>query len=386
MKRTLSVSVFFLISFFTLGSVPCLGNSNVLFILDSSGSMWGMVDDVPKIDTAKDILTGLIGDLPKDTNVGLMAYGHRDKEDCQDVEVLTAIGPNNPGGLSARIDALKPKGKTPLTYSLEQSLPLFESFKGQNNSVVLVSDGVETCGGEPSDAAAKLAGAGFNLKVHVVGFDVSDQEQQKLRTIAVQGNGRYFNAENAEGLKTALAKVKKEVQKTQQPPSTFFLKNNIHYYGRPDRHGQMVYKASYANYVDVKTGHEILPVNSEVEISVSRKRFKRQGLQIGDAKSSRQIFLEYNESNMRTSMLDYIDLITSTKKTSLENLSSKDQKGIKKGKAYLGMSKDGIRIALGYPAKHRTPSLESHDWVYWIDRWRTMLVRFNDQGIVTEIH
>jgi hypothetical protein len=88
---------------------------------------------------------------------------------------------------------------------------------------------------------------------------------------------------------------------------------------------------------------------------------------------------------MRMSMVEYIDLISSTKKTSLGNLSAKDSKGIKEGRAYTGMTKNGIRIALGYPARHRTPSLDGYEWVYWIDRFRTRLIRFNDKGIVTEV-
>jgi hypothetical protein len=166
---------------------------------------------------------------------------------------------------------------------------------------------------------------------------------------------------------------------------TRYLKNNIHYQGRTDRGGRMVYRASYANYIDPGAGHEILPVNSEVEINISKRRFRKRGLVVIDVKRGRTIHFEYNERNMRLSMAEYIDLISSTQKTSLGNLSAKDKKGVKEGRAYTGMTKNGIRMALGYPAKHRTPSLDSYEWVYWIDRFRTRLVRFNDKGIVTEI-
>ena len=171
----------------------------------------------------------------------------------------------------------------------------------------------------------------------------------------------------------------------QADAETRYLKNNIHYQGRPDRGGRMTYRASYANYVDSGAGHEILPVNSEVEISVTSRGFRGRALLIVDGKTGRRIHFEYNERNMRIPMVEYIDLISSPKKTSLSNLSAKDQKGVKDGRAYTGMTKEGIRIALGYPAKHRTPSLDNLEWVYWIDRFRTTLVRFNTKGIVTEI-
>jgi len=186
-------------------------SSNVLFILDGSNSMWGQVDGAPKIFTAKKVLVSLLKDLPEGTNVGIMVYGHRSEGNCRDVELLVPIGPNDPSKLAKRIETIQPKGKTPLTYSLEQSLPLFASLKGQNNYVVLVSDGKETCGGDPCQAAKKLAAAGVGLKIHVVGFDVSDEERKQLECIAKEGKGRYFNAKNTEGFKKAFAQVKKEV-------------------------------------------------------------------------------------------------------------------------------------------------------------------------------
>ena len=66
--------------------------ANMLFILDGSNSMWGQVDGVAKIETAKNVLGDLLADLPQDTKVGLMAYGHRAEGDCNDVETLAGIG------------------------------------------------------------------------------------------------------------------------------------------------------------------------------------------------------------------------------------------------------------------------------------------------------
>ena len=53
-----------------------------------------------------------------------------------------------------------------------------------------------------------------------------------------------------------------------------------------------------------------------------------------------------------------------------------DQKGVQDGKAFIGMSKEGVRMALGYPAPHRTPSLDSSTWIYWRNRWKTRAVEF----------
>ena len=226
MNKVFKLFFLLLISFLNLFFFSAsFASSNVLFILDASNSMWGRVDGIPKIETAKRVLVSLLRDLPTDTNIGIMAYGHRSEQDCRDVELLVPIGPNNPDLLAKRIQTIQPRGKTPLTYSLNQSLPLFASLKGQNNNVILVSDGIETCGGDPCQAAKKLSTAGVGLKVHVVSFDVSDEERKQLECIAKEGKGRYFNAKNTEGFKIAFSQVKKEVSSSKPAP-----KNKVYFF------------------------------------------------------------------------------------------------------------------------------------------------------------
>lgn len=228
MKKSFKLLLMLAFIVLFLAIYPCYASSNVLFVLDGSGSMWGQVDGVAKITTAKQVMTGLLKGLPKQTNVGLMTYGHRSKGDCKDVELLVPLGPLDSDRLAKRIDSIQPKGKTPLNYSLEQSQPLFASLKGQSNNIVLVSDGKETCGGDPCRTAAKLAAADIGLKIHVVGFDVSKEESTQLECIAKEGKGRYFQAKNTQGFRDALAQVKKEVSepkeetKTPEPKEYFF--------------------------------------------------------------------------------------------------------------------------------------------------------------------
>jgi hypothetical protein len=165
---------------------------------------------------------------------------------------------------------------------------------------------------------------------------------------------------------------------------TRYLKNNIHYQERADLGGKTVCRASYANYVDPGQGHKVLPVNTTVEIKLTRGWRGRQ-LTITKLADGTLIHLEYNECNMKIPMKDYIGIISSSKKVSLKGLSKLDRKGIRNGKAYKGMSKKGVRMALGYPAKHRTPSLEDNSWTYWKDRYRTTVITFNSKGKVSAI-
>ena len=156
-----------------------------------------------------------------------------------------------------------------------------------------------------------------------------------------------------------------------------YLKNNIHAYRGPrDRD----ITASYANWTGHSPGHILIPVNTPVYIG----RY-RHGFTLLTEDTGRKIFFQFNASQAHMNRSEYIGLITSERKTSIKNLSDIDQQGIKEGRAYLGMTKKAVRIALGYPAPHRTPSLESHSWVYWTNRWKTMLVEFNRKGKVIYI-
>ena len=154
-----------------------------------------------------------------------------------------------------------------------------------------------------------------------------------------------------------------------------FLQNNIH-----AQVGSRDTKASYANWTDPGGGHIIIPVNTPVEFGGYHR-----GLTIKNLSDGKFIYFEYNSKNMGMSAEQYIRLITSSKKLNLNELSEIDQKGISAGQALAGMSKKGVRIALGYPAAHRTPSLENNSWVYWRNRFRTKVIEFDTEGKVKKI-
>ena len=159
-----------------------------------------------------------------------------------------------------------------------------------------------------------------------------------------------------------------------------YLKNNIHYQSKNNG----THWASYANYTDPGSGHNIIPVNTKISIT-SKRTFKGVGILITILEDGKQIHMEYNRRNMKMPMDDYMKAIASPEKTPLNQMSQIDQKGIKEGKAHIGMSKDGVRIALGFPAQHKTPSLESNTWIYWRNRFKTTAVEFDGNGKVSSI-
>ena len=192
--------------------------ANVLFILDSSGSMAGQLEGRAKIDVAKEVMTNLVKELPDGVKVGLEVYGHRSKGDCEDIEVMVPLGEVDKDALIKKIQSMQPKGKTPISKSLEMAGEQLQAME-EETTVVLVSDGEETCEGDPCALTKSLREKGIKVKVHVVGFDVGDKEKEQLSCIAEAGGGKYFTAKNAGQLNEALTEVKKEVieKKTETP-------------------------------------------------------------------------------------------------------------------------------------------------------------------------
>jgi len=176
--------------------------TNTLLILDASGSMWGQLEGKTKVEIAKQALNRIVGDLPDGARVGLMLYGHRSKSDCADVELVVPLGPLDRPRLLAEIARINPKGMTPLTASIDRAVEALRSAEGET-TIVLVSDGKETCEGDPCAAARRAKEAGMLLVIDVIGFDVGDEERAQLACIAEVTGGRYYPAKNASELELA---------------------------------------------------------------------------------------------------------------------------------------------------------------------------------------
>ncbi|MEM8996071.1 MAG: vWA domain-containing protein [Acidobacteriota bacterium] len=182
---------------------PAEGPGALVFVLDGSGSMWGQVDGDPKIVIARRALGQLIDDLPEGGDVALLAYGHRREGDCADIETVAPLGALDRAGLKRAVDAINPKGKTPITAAVERAVELVES-SGEPATVIVLSDGLETCGGDPCRTVRLAREAGLPMVLHVVGFAIDEDDQSQLQCMAAAGGGRYAPAEDAATLSTAL--------------------------------------------------------------------------------------------------------------------------------------------------------------------------------------
>ncbi len=184
--------------------------SDVLFIFDASGSMWGKIGATAKIQIAKETMGKLSDKISTSSKVGLIAYGHRSASDCNDIETLVPMGPFDKTKFNNTIKALNPKGKTPIALSINQALAL---IRGASNpvTIILVSDGLETCEGNACETVKNARASGIKITMHVVGFGIAEKDLAPLECIAQAGGGQYFPANNAEELAKALEQTVKEV-------------------------------------------------------------------------------------------------------------------------------------------------------------------------------
>jgi len=181
--------------------------TNVEVILDASNSMWGQIQGVAKIAIAKDVLEQIINRLPDEMNVGLRLYGHRyglnDRRACQDTELKVPISPIEKAVLIDIIRKIQPKGKTPLVYSVLQAGNDFKDIP--NGSIILITDGIESCDGDINAIAPALKASGIELKLHIVGFDIKEAEARaELEAIAKSTEGTYLDAKDSEELLSSL--------------------------------------------------------------------------------------------------------------------------------------------------------------------------------------
>ena len=214
MKKLLQAAA--LIAAVTTSTAAFAANEKVMMILDESGSMWGQIDGKAKIEIANEAINGLLNDWKSNVELGVMAYGHREKGSCDDIEVVIPVGAVNAEAISTKLTALKPKGKTPISASLTKAAELLKSTE-EKATVILVSDGLETCDQDPCAVAKKLNDAGVDFTTHVVGFDLKDDELKQLKCIADNTGGELIAAANASELNTALGKVKQAVVEKKEP-------------------------------------------------------------------------------------------------------------------------------------------------------------------------
>ena len=203
------------ITFTFLNFAKAEDGSRVILILDASGSMRAKINGVSKIDIAKEVVGKIVAGWKPEDELGLVVYGHRKKGECADIETVKEPGPLNAAEYMAAVNAIQPKGQTPMTQAVKQAAEALQ-YTEKKATVILVSDGIENCNADPCAVAADLAKTGVELKVHTVGFGLDNKGAvAQLKCLADRTGGTFTIANNADDLLKALTKT---VQAKPEPP------------------------------------------------------------------------------------------------------------------------------------------------------------------------
>jgi Ca-activated chloride channel family protein len=207
-----------------LAVTPARSADKAIIVMDASGSMWGQIDGKTKIEIARETLAGVLPSIPDDMELGLIAYGHREKGVCTDIEQIVAPATGTRGAIAEAVNGLNPKGKTPLTAAVRQAAEALK-FTEEKATVILVTDGIETCEADPCAVASELEKLGVDFTAHVVGFGLSEEEGRQVSCLAENTGGLYLQAEDAAELTEALTKT---VAAAPPPePEKVVLKDNV---------------------------------------------------------------------------------------------------------------------------------------------------------------
>jgi len=206
LRAALSVAVLSM-SPYALAAEPAGSPGSAMLVLDASGSMWGQLQGKTKIELAREAVDGMLQQWPADQSLGLIAYGHRRKGDCEDIEVLRPAEGFDAAAIRTQVHGLQPKGMTPISAAVRLAAEQLK-FTEHKATVILVSDGEETCNADPCALGAELETLGVDFTAHVIGFDLPEgKAREQLQCLAKNTGGEYFEARNAGELSTALGRV-----------------------------------------------------------------------------------------------------------------------------------------------------------------------------------
>ena len=186
-----------------LAATGTIAADKTMIVLDASGSMWGQIGGRTKIDIARETLGTVLKSVPAGTELGLMVYGHREKGSCSDIELAVPPGAGTGEAIDAFVSELNPKGKTPITQSVERAADILK-YTEDKATVILVTDGLETCAADPCALASALESKGVDFTTHVVGFGLTEEEGRQVACLAENTGGKYFQASDAAQLVAAL--------------------------------------------------------------------------------------------------------------------------------------------------------------------------------------
>lgn len=189
-----------------------------IIVLDGSGSMWGQIDGKPKLEIARDALAEVLKSIPADTELGLMAYGHREKGSCSDIELIVPPAKGTAQQIADAAARMQFLGKTPLTEAVRQAAADLRSTE-EKATVILITDGIETCEADPCALGTELEKSGVDFTAHVVGFGLTSDEGKQVACLAENTGGKYIVADDLASLTMALQTTVVSAPKPEPEPT-----------------------------------------------------------------------------------------------------------------------------------------------------------------------
>lgn len=189
---------------------------NVEIVLDASGSMAKQINGQTMMMIAKNSIAEVLKQLPESAKVGLRAFGHLGnntnsgkKESCAANELIYPIETLNAEGIAKALSSVEPRGWTSIADSIKNGVEDLSKLKSEDsvNILYIITDGIETCGGDPVQAAQALKNEGTDIVLGIIGFNVNASQDAALKKIAQAGQGYYANANDAATLTAELYNI-----------------------------------------------------------------------------------------------------------------------------------------------------------------------------------
>ena len=183
--------------------LPSVAAEKTIIVFDASGSMWAQIDGKSRMEIARETIGNVLAAMPVDRELGLMVYGHREKGSCTDIELVVPPAAGTADAISAAVNKISPKGKTPLSAAVKQAAEALK-YTEEKATVILITDGLETCNADPCALGNELEKSGVDFTTHVVGFALTEDEGKKVSCLATNTGGKYIQASDAKTLTEAL--------------------------------------------------------------------------------------------------------------------------------------------------------------------------------------
>lgn len=257
LKLILFLIVFFALSTFSFALETATVHSSVEFIVDFSDSMNEIMGDKSKIQTAREIVSRVLDEIPGSVNVGLTLYGHRDKDTCDDIERVEGL---NRQEMTKKLNDTKPLGRASIALAMKKAV---ERLKGNNNymNIILLSDGKENCQGDLLKTVREIKQKyDYRVIIHVIDLRTKNDDLNRLLGVSQAGYGSFIfpimnKKEAMNQLSDMVKNFKVHIPKVISPddmvliPEGEFLMGVISSEKNPPLyHGHMVYLDAF--YID----------------------------------------------------------------------------------------------------------------------------------------